>query len=670
MRPIRSYLCALTLGLASLTLAQPAEAQNQGFTVNRYDPTTAGEWSFWVDHPWYSKTRYFAAGITLNYAHDPLVFGRINGSGFEATRSVIEHQLLGHVDIAGSFLDRVTLNLSLPITLLERGNASAGVTPTEGVGMGDPRLGFMIRLYGQPDESAFSISFGSNFYIPLRALTGDTSAITPTSSDSGFRFLPKVVLGDLAHHVRWSFVGAFLYRPTAVIGTTSNPDGSTTGPELQLGALVQYADTQRRFAIGPELMLATVVTEKPFSRDYTSLELLLGAHYNVANQVQLGLAGGLGALRQPGTPDGRVLLRVAYAPIRKAPTAHDRDGDGISDSEDICPDDPAGRYPDPERRGCPLSDRDKDGVFDRDDLCPDVPKGPTPDPERKGCPLGDRDGDGVSDRDDICPDEAQGNNPDPEKRGCPLRDRDKDTVFDRDDLCPDVPQGPVPDPQRKGCPAGDRDKDGVLDPLDACPDTPAGLNPDPERPGCPASDRDHDQVPDRVDACPDKPGAPHPDPKKNGCPSLIEIKNGMLVILKPVFFATNKDEILPQSFPVLQAVADALLATASIKKISIEGHTDNRGKADYNTELSDRRAQSVVRWLSQHSIAADRMSAKGFGPARPVANNGTAKGRAANRRVDFVIVDPPQAVGIPSGPVEAPVIIDHAGKGGGKKRTK
>ena len=260
-------------------------------------------------------------GITLNYAHNPLVFGQINGDSFQQQRAVIANQLLGHVDLAGSFLDRVTVNLSLPVTLLESGTATAGVTPTQGVGVGDPRLGFMVRLYGQPDESAFSLSLGSNFYIPLRALTGDTSAITPTSSDSGFRFMPKVALGGYARRVRWSFVGAFLYRPTATLGQTSTPDGSTTGSELQLGALVQYADKQRRFAIGPELLLATVVSEKPFSRDYTSLELLLGVHYNVANQVQLGLAGGLGALRQPGTPDARVLLRVAYAPIRSAVTA-------------------------------------------------------------------------------------------------------------------------------------------------------------------------------------------------------------------------------------------------------------------------------------------------------------------------------------------------------------
>src|SRR5262249_40545838 len=159
------------------------------------------------------------AGLTLNYAHKPLVFGITNGSGFTEQRAVIENQLLGHIDIAGSFLDRVTLNLSLPVTFLEQGTATAGVSPQSGT-VGDPRLGAMVRVWGQPDESPISINLGVNFYIPLRAITGDTGAVTPTSSDSGFRFMPKVALAGYGKHIRWSFLGAFLYRPGAILGQT------------------------------------------------------------------------------------------------------------------------------------------------------------------------------------------------------------------------------------------------------------------------------------------------------------------------------------------------------------------------------------------------------------------------------------------------------------------
>jgi len=212
----------------------------------------------------------------------------------------------------------------------------------------------------------------------------------------------------------------------------------------------------------------------------------------------------------------------------------------------------------------------------------------------------------------------------------------------------------------------------VLDPNDLCPDVHKSAHPDPAKLGCPLPDRDKDTVVDPEDACPDKPGAPHPDPKKNGCPSLVEVKNGQLVSVKPVFFATNKDVILAKSFPVLQSVADALTAAKEIKKVSIEGHTDDRGKHDYNVDLSDRRAKSVMKWLVEHKIEADRLTAKGYGPDKPIADNKKEVGRAKNRRVDFIITDPAAPAGVvtvDSKTVEAPKSPDQS-DGTSKKGKK
>ena len=75
----------------------------------------------------------------------------------------------------------------------------------------------------------------------------------------------------------------------------------------------------------------------------------------------------------------------------------------------------------------------------------------------------------------------------------------------------------------------------------------------------------------------------------------------------------------------------------------IEGHTDNKGKASKNMELSDRRARSVLNYLVGKGVASERLDAQGYGDSKPVASNKTSKGRAANRRVEFHIVDPPQA---------------------------
>jgi len=96
---------------------------------------------------------------------------------------------------------------------------------------------------------------------------------------------------------------------------------------------------------------------------------------------------------------------------------------------------------------------------------------------------------------------------------------------------------------------------------------------------------------------------------------------------------------------VLSAVADALRATPNIKRLDVEGHTDAQGKAESNVDLSRRRAESVRRWLASHGVEAERLEAHGFGGGRPVATNKTSTGRAANRRVEFVILDPAPTAG-------------------------
>jgi OmpA-OmpF porin, OOP family len=255
----------------------------------------------------------------------------------------------------------------------------------------------------------------------------------------------------------------------------------------------------------------------------------------------------------------------------------------------------------------------------------------------------DLDQDGIPNETDICPEVARGDKPDPDRQGCPTADIDGDGVTDAKDVCPELAQGANPDAEKPGCPDGDDDKDGVLNSQDKCRDQAAGLLPDPTMPGCPMADRDGDQVPDLYDTCPDEPGAPDTNAKKSGCPGLVQIDQGMIKMLRSVYFATNKDVILSRSFPVLKAVAMAMKLTPTIKKVSVEGHTDSMKTPEGNLDLSKRRAESVVRWLTTTGgVEPERLQAVGHGDTRPVAPNDTAKGRAANRRVEFVIVDPEQ----------------------------
>jgi outer membrane protein OmpA-like peptidoglycan-associated protein len=109
------------------------------------------------------------------------------------------------------------------------------------------------------------------------------------------------------------------------------------------------------------------------------------------------------------------------------------------------------------------------------------------------------------------------------------------------------------------------------------------------------------------------------------------------VISQRVEFAANAAVLLPASEGVLEQIRALLAATPSLRKVRIEGHTDNVGQANTNRRLSYLRANVVKGWLVQHGIDPARLQAVGRGSAHPVADNGTPAGRQANRRVEFII---------------------------------
>lgn len=115
------------------------------------------------------------------------------------------------------------------------------------------------------------------------------------------------------------------------------------------------------------------------------------------------------------------------------------------------------------------------------------------------------------------------------------------------------------------------------------------------------------------------------------------LKTNCHVALYGVLFDFNKSSLQEASDPVLQQILD-LLKKNPAQKIQVQGHTDNVGGDAYNQTLSEARAKAIVVWLTQHGIAGDRLTAKGFGKTMPIADNATDGGRAKNRRVE--IADP------------------------------
>jgi flagellar motor protein MotB len=106
------------------------------------------------------------------------------------------------------------------------------------------------------------------------------------------------------------------------------------------------------------------------------------------------------------------------------------------------------------------------------------------------------------------------------------------------------------------------------------------------------------------------------------------------VVLYGVLFDFNKSTLQPASDAALQPAANLMAANKTLK-VEVQGHTDNVGNDAYNQTLSEARAKSVVTWLTQHGVAADRLTAKGYGKTKPVADNGSDEGRAKNRRVEI-----------------------------------
>ena len=257
-------------------------------------------------------------------------------------------------------------------------------------------------------------------------------------------------------------------------------------------------------------------------------------------------------------------------------------------------------------------DRDNDGVADKDDKCPDV----AGKPERNGCP--DADGDGITDAEDSCPDVFGLK----EFNGCP--DTDGDGIADKDDECPEVAGKAA----LKGCP--DADNDGIADKDDKCPQV-AGPK---ENNGCPWPDTDRDGVLDKDDECPEEAG-----PASNkGCPEVTqEVQTQLNSFAKTILFDVGKSTIRPESATVLNNIVNVLNKYKN-SKFSIEGYTDTSGNKDKNQRLSEDRAYSVKAYLVDKGINPARLSAKGFGPEKPIASNKTKKGRELNRRVEINLV--------------------------------
>jgi outer membrane protein OmpA-like peptidoglycan-associated protein len=482
--------------------------------------------------------------------------------------------------------------------------AAMGESSLSTAGVGDPRFGARYQLLRSGDI----------------ALAGDLSFTIPTGGNdfignSGLLVDPRV-LADWRHN-GVAIGAAFGYRYRQDAARLAN---LYVDDELTWSVAGEYKVSSKLSAglalygrIGvmspdpdPMMMSATAEGGK------RPAELMASARYFLSDQIALDVGAGAGISSGYGTVPFRVLAGIQWMHRKAEVVSHDADRDGIADANDKCVHEPEDKDGFEDTDGCPELDNDGDGLVDASDKCPVEPEDKDAFQDADGCPDPDNDGDGIADATDKCPLAAEDRDSFQDDDGCPDEDNDADGIADATDKCPIEAEDKDGFQDDDGCPEPDNDGDGIADAQDKCPLEAEVFN------GV-----------DDADGCPDAGAAQ------------ATVTSSAVVISDKIFFDTNKARIKTRSYAVLDAVAGVLKAYSGLR-VRVEGHTDDRGSADWNEKLSQQRAESVRTYLIGKGVEADRLEAKGFGTSRPLVEGKNEAARSQNRRVEFVIIDGPQ----------------------------
>ncbi len=418
---------ALTL-MASSGLARAQDAT--AIALDRFEPTPAGDDFLALPDPSVLPGVRTSARLAASYARSPLRLVHRSPASVQSDY-VVSHQLTLHVQAAVDLWSTLKLDLDVPFTGSQSGTTPLDSVPSpNGAAMNDVRVGARVPVL-ERDGLLSGVAVAVDTWWP----SGNDKAYAGAGR---VRYGGFVLAGGEQGHILWR----------AMIGRRRNDawDGQFgLGSDFVFGAGAAWR--QGALQIGPELFGGTAVGSQSsaFAQRSSGFEVLAAARYRIGPFVG-GLAGGPGFLKAAGTPAWRVVTAIDFAPeverergsgalepavpapgaagspgpalsAQAPPSQADRDGDGVADANDACPDVAGDASAGAKHPGCP-SDRDDDGVWDIDDRCPDQPGVRSVDASRNGCPP-DADGDGIVDAQDACPEEAGVKSDDPSKNGCP-----------------------------------------------------------------------------------------------------------------------------------------------------------------------------------------------------------------------------------------------------------
>jgi len=608
---IVASIVGASLGASGLALAEPAG----NIDLNGFRPAMDSRGYLTVNASQVLGDRELSFGLgSLDWGSGLLKLSGPGGTTYSID-NIISATLIGAYGIHAGPIE-LEFGASVPFVIMsgDRGpDQGQNEFKLDGQGVGNIGLHFKTRFLKTSRAPHIGLGVIASLYLPTVNPTdrflGEAKG-SMTGAGSG-KLVPQV-MGILDKEfgrtgaLRLAINAGIRLRSSETFTNNDATDGApvtnqsvTVGTEIPFGFGIAYALSRQKFDLVGEIYGALPLGG---STNYAPLEALGGVKLYLARNSFLSLGAGRGIIpNKGGSPDLRAMIGIVFEP-----NIGDRDGDGIKDDVDKCPDEPEDFDGFEDEDGCPDPDNDRDGIPDVDDKCPDIPGSK----DNDGCPAGginDRDGDGIPDNLDKCPDQPEDFDGFQDADGCPDPDNDGDGIPDVDDLCPNDPE----------------DFDGFED-----------------KDGCPDPDNDHDRIPDKDDKCPNEPETYNGYQDADGCPDRgrVVVTETTIEILDVIYFDYNKDTIQSRSFPILDAIAATMQGNPSIQLIEIQGHTDERGDDAYNLDLSDRRAKSVMKYLVDKGVDAKRLTAQGYGETQPLDRAHNEKAWAKNRRVAFLIL--------------------------------
>lgn len=604
--------------------------------AQRYHPTFDSRKTLWTETSGFNSRELAGSGrLFLNYANDPLVWeDPVTEEDLAYVSDVLTLNVLGSVAY-----NRFRFGVDVPVYLVA---ASGQQIDADGAGTGDIALD--ARVTGLDHRTdPFGLGLSGRLSLPTASVptslgspgvTGEINLLVDgqiepiyLAANVGTRLAPQTALDNID-------VGSqFLYKAAAAYTF----DETDAGISLDFSGNANYTQARSLGGVG------------------VPLEFLAGGWYRLTDDWVLRGGAGKGLTQGLGSPLARVVVSIAY----ERPLEGDKDKDGIFDFVDQCPDEAEDFDEFEDENGCPDYDNDGDGIADVDD----------------NCPLRAEDADGFRDK-DGCPDEstqvlvrvigpndkelptatvaitgpedaagasgleamlhkgtytATATAANYEPMSVEFTMPGQTEVVINMAAIPGTLRVVARTPNGKPINGATFTLDGVKGPVlengEVESQQPSGLHTIVVRAD------DFAPYKEEIDILPED----MTEVVAILAPTKVKVTRDKIEIKDKVFFDTGKATIKPVSFALLNEVAQIIQDYPEIRMVRIEGHTDDRGSESSNQTLSEARATSVLNYLKDQGVEAERMNSVGYGESKPLVKGSNNAAWDKNRRVEFFV---------------------------------